>query len=528
MRFMSRSSILVVFLCAVAAIGAQTPQTPAPAQGSAGAAAPAPAGGRGGGPGAIAAALFTEKCAGCHGTDVAGGRAASLFDPKLLARLDDDRLVRIIRAGMPATGMPAFDDLSEEQMGQLIHHIRAETGNRAARPDFIANPAGHVLKTEKQTVKAELVADGLETPWGLAFLPDGRLLVTERSGNLRIIDKGTLSEPVKGTPKAHVQQDGGMLDVEVHPNYARNGWIYLAYSEVRPGFVPPAPSAAPPTPAVQPGRGRGPQIPSMTVIVRGKLNKNNEWTDEQLLFRGAPDLYTTSGSHFGLRFLFGPDGHLFYSIGERGAVPNAQDLTNPLGKIHRINDDGSVPKDNPFVSTPGAVPTIWSYGHRNPQGMAWDPVTGAMWESEHGPSGGDEINIVERGKNYGWGVVSKGLQNGITKRSQAGMEEPLTYYTPALGPSAVAFYTGNRFPAWKNTSLFVAGMAGHKLLRLQVAKNAIVSEEVIFGQFGRVRDIVQGPDGYFYIALQNPTGTGTGLALSASTPGRVIRLVPGN
>ncbi len=145
-----------------------------------------------------------------------------------------------------------------------------------------------------------------------------------------------------------------MLDVEVHPNYARNGWIYLAYSEVRPGFVPPPPSAAPPTPAVQPGRGRGPQIPSMTVIIRGKLNKNNEWTDEQVIFRGPPELYTTSGSHFGLRFLFDRDGHLFYSIGERGVMQNSQDLSNPLGKIHRVNDDGSVPKDNPFVSTPGA------------------------------------------------------------------------------------------------------------------------------------------------------------------------------
>ena len=151
-----------------------------------------PAAGRGGGPGALAAALYAEKCAGCHGTDVAGGRAASLFDPKLLARLDDDRLVRIIRAGMPATGMPAFDDLSEEQLGQLIHHIRAETGNLAPKPAFIANPAGNILKTQNQAVKAELVVDGLETPWGLAFLPDGRLLVTERSGNLRIIDKGAL------------------------------------------------------------------------------------------------------------------------------------------------------------------------------------------------------------------------------------------------------------------------------------------------------------------------------------------------
>jgi len=491
-------------------------------------AAPAPGAGRGGGPGAIAAALFTEKCTGCHGNDLSGGRAASLFDPKVLARLDDDRLVRIIRAGLPTAGMPAFDDLTEEQLGQLIHHIRAETGNLAPKPAFVVNPAGVILKTQKQTVKAELVADGLETPWGLAFLPDGRLLVTERPGNLRIIDKGALSEPVKGTPKTHVQQDGGMFDVEVHPNYARNGWIYLAYSEVRPGFVPPPPSAAPPTPAVEPGRGGGPQIPSMTVIIRGKLNKRNEWSDAQVIFRGAPELYTPSGTHFGLRFLFDREGHLFYSIGDRGVMQNSQDLSNPIGKIHRINDDGSVPEDNPFVTTPGALPTIWSYGHRNPQGMAWDPVTGVMWESEHGPSGGDEINIIEPGKNYGWGVVSKGLQNGITRRSQSGMEEPLTYYTPSIGPSALAFYTGNRYPGWKNTSLFVAGMVGHRLLRFQVANNTIAAEEVIFGQFGRVRDIVQGPDGYFYAALQNPTGSGTGLPLSASTPGRVIRLVPGS
>jgi glucose/arabinose dehydrogenase len=266
----------------------------------------------------------------------------------------------------------------------------------------------------------------------------------------------------------------------------------------------------------------------MTVIVRGKLNKNNEWTSEELIFRAPPELYTTGGTHFGLRFLFDREAHLFYSIGDRGVMQNSQDLSNPLGKIHRVNDDGSVPKDNPFVTTRGAVPTIWSYGHRNPQGLAWHPVTGQLWSSEHGPSGGDEINIVERGRNYGWGIVSKGLMNGITKRSQPGMEEPVRYYTPSIGPSTVAFYTGNRFPQWKNTSLFVAGMVGHQLRRLEPANGKITAEEVIFGQFGRVRDIVQGPDGYFYVALQNPTGAGTGLALSASTPGRVIRLVPSN
>lgn len=264
----------------------------------------------------------------------------------------------------------------------------------------------------------------------------------------------------------------------------------------------------------------------MTVIVRGKISKNNEWTDQQVIFRASPELYTPSGAHFGLRFVFDRQGHLFYSLGERNAIPNAQELKSPLGKLHRVNDDGTVPKDNPFVSTPGAVPTIWSYGHRNPQGLAWDPVTGKLWSSEHGPNGGDEINIIERGHNYGWGVATKGTQKEITKTSEPGMDDPVVYYTPSIGPGGISFYTGNRYPRWRNTSLFVSGLIGQRLLRLEIAGDKVASQEVIFDQFGRVRDIVQGPDGYFYIALQSPTGPGTGVSMSAATAGMLIRLMP--
>ncbi len=187
--------------------------------------------------------------------------------------------------------------------------------------------------------------------------PDGRLLITERAGRLRILDNGKLSEPVKGTPTVHEQQDGGMFDVEIHPQYAKNGWVYLAYSEVRPGFVPPPPAAAStPAAGVAPGRGRGPSIPSMTVVVRGKINAANEWTDQQVIFRAPGHLYTPSGSHFGCRLIFDKAGHLYYTLGERGAMETAQDLTNPLGKIHRVNDDGSAPKDNPFVVDPAGHP----------------------------------------------------------------------------------------------------------------------------------------------------------------------------
>ncbi len=390
-----------------------------------------------------------------------------------------------------------------------------------------ADPDGQVVASEKQKFRIEVVARGLETPWGLEFLPDGRLLVTERAGHLRIYEGGTLSEPIKGTPVPHVQQDGGYLDVTVHPQFAENGWIYLAYSEVRPGFMPPPASEVPP-PAPAPGargRGRGPQIPSNTVVVRGRINANREWTDQQIIFRAPEELYSTSGAHFGLRFIWDKQNHLFFSLGERGAMQNAQDLSNPLGKIHRVNADGTAPPDNPFAKTPGALATIWSYGHRNPQGLAWDPVTGLLWESEHGPNGGDEINVVEPGHNYGWGVITMGTQPGITEQAHEGMEQPIVYYTPSVGPTGIAFYTGTRYPGWKNTSLFVCALVGQQLRRLEIRDREVTHQEVVLDHLGRVRDIAQSPDGYFYVALQSPTGV-NGLPLSASTPGLIVRLVP--
>jgi glucose/arabinose dehydrogenase len=513
---------------------APTPQTaPAPE-----AAQPARAGGagpaqgvQGGGRGRgnAAQALYNEHCSGCHGSDAAGGRAASLFDEVFLKSRTDDQLVAAIRDGIPNTEMEPFGKaLTPEQIWSLVTYIKTYTAGLRPRPEFVENPNGVVLKTEKQTVKVEVVTEGLDTPFAIEFLPDGRMLVTERPGRLRIFANGKLSDPVKGTPEVHAVQDGGLLDVIAHPNYAQNGWIYLAYSERQPGYTPPpapAPAAAPAGNAGAPqGRGRGPQIPAMTVVVRGKINANNEWTDQQFIYRADPSLYTGSGAHYGLRFIWDREGHLFYSIGERGSVPNAQDLTKPLGKIHRVNDDGTPVKDNPFVGREGVPATIWSYGHRNPQGFAWHPVTGKLWESEHGPNSADEINVIEKGANYGWGVATKAAQAGMVP-SAPGMIDPVIYYTPSMATAGISFYTGDRYPGWKNTSLFVGGLVGQRLERLETDGDKVVQQEVIFNQFGRVRDIVQGPDGYLYIALQNPTGV-TGVPLSASTPGRIIRLVP--
>jgi glucose/arabinose dehydrogenase len=420
--------------------------------------------------------------------------------------------------GNPAAGM--------QQIWQLVGYLRTQGANAKPRPTYVPDPDGQEIKTEKQTVTLEVVAREIETPWGLAFLPDGRLLVTERAGRLRIIPKDTSGTvvTVTGTPKVWERQDAGMFDVEVHPQYAKNGWIYLSYAEPIPNYTPPSPpaeGAAPAAPA--PGRGgRGPQtpsIPSMTTIVRGKIGKDNIWTDQQVIFRAPLELFTTDNSHFGSRFTFDRQGHLFYTIGERGVPANAQDLSTPTGKIHRVNDDGSVPKDNPFVNRAGALPTIWSYGHRNPQGLAWDPA-GKLWESEHGPQGGDEINVIERGRNYGWGVITMGVQPGIAKRSEPGMEQPIVYYTPTIAPSGMTFYTGSRYPTWKG-HLFVSALAGQQLRRLEVKDRQVTAQEVLFNQFGRVHDVIQGPDGLLYVTLQLP-----GQVMSASTPGMVARLVP--
>ena len=533
----------------------QTSQPPAPT-GAPAPGTPAPqAVGRGGGRGNPAAGLFAATCSGCHGTPELTGRAPWLFDQKWLDGTDDDKIANTVRHGVPEKGMVGFtpEQLSDPQIFQLINYIRTATANLKPKPAYVADPAGKVITSEKQSFTMEMLTRDVNTPFGLAFLPDGRLLITERNGTLRVLDKrNQLSPPITGTPKPHVQQDGGFLDVTVHPQYAKNGWIYLSYSEVQPGYVappppPPADSAATPASAgrVTPGtnadappaarggfgagqgRGRGgpPQPPSNTVIVRGKIGKNNEWTDQQVVFRSPAELYVSSGVHFGSRFAWDREGHLFFTLGERGTMQNAQDLKNGLGKVHRVNDDGSVPKDNPFVSSPGADPTIWSYGHRNPEGLAWEPGTGRLWESEHGPSGGDEINIIEKGHNYGWGVASKGLQGGITKTSESGMDDPIVYYTPAIAPAGITFYTGSRYPGWKNSSLLVGGLVGQQLRRLEISNEKVLKQEVLFSEYGRVRDVVQGPDGYLYVALQSPTG-GQGVPLSAATPGMIVRLVP--
>jgi len=477
--------------------------------------------------------IFTAVCAACHGTDLAGGRGPSLFNAALLERLGDRKLHDIIHDGVAETEMPAFGSVyTSAEIDAVIAYLHQRSEALAAAPAPAAVPApapaaaapdpdGQRFHTDLQDIRLVTVTDGLDTPWAVEFLPDGRLLVAERGGKLRVIEAdGTLrAEPVAGLPAIHTGQDAGLFDIAISPSYASDGWIYLAYAEADPS-APEPPPPAPGTPSYRIVRK-----PSMTVIVRGKLDAQNRWTEQQDIFRAPWSIYTPNGAHYGSRLLFDGEGHLFFTIGERGEMANAARLDTPLGKIHRVNADGSIPPDNPFAGRDGAVASIWSLGHRNPQGLAFDPATGLLWESEHGPAGGDEINVIEPGADYGWGRVSKGVQPGIEAVAADGLVEPVAWYFPTIAPSGIAFYSGGRYPGW-NGSLFVTGLRGQQLRRLEVEGGRVRSQEIVFSGLGRVRDVVTGPDGLLYLLIQHPTGPGTGLSLSDPTPGALVRVDP--
>lgn len=337
---------------------------------------------------------------------------------------------------------------------------------------------GDVIQGQDQAYRLDKVVEGLGgIPWGMAFLPDGSILVTERQGDLRIIRNGVLQpEPIKGVPAVFARGQGGLLDVVLHPNYAQNGWVYISYSE--------------------PGGDGG-----NTVIMRGKL-RNDEFVDKQVLFRGTP--YSNRGHHFGSRITFDRNGYMFFTIGDRGQRSDAQLLTNAAGKSFRLHDDGRVPSDNPFVNNSSAIKAIWTYGNRNQQGIVTHPVTGEIWAHEHGPRGGDEINVLEPGKNFGWPEITFGINyDGTTistDTARAGMEQPIHYWTPSIGPSGMVFNTGDRYPGWKG-DLFSGSLSFQFLQRTVFDGNRVVKEERIAEAIGRVRDVRLAPDGYIYFAV---------------------------
>jgi glucose/arabinose dehydrogenase len=337
------------------------------------------------------------------------------------------------------------------------------------------------------------VADQLIQPWSIAFIPGGDMLITERPGRLRIVRNGKLlPQPVDGIPKVFHSSQGGLLEVMPHPDFAANRLLYISYS--KPGAT---------------------DAEARTALIRGRF-ENDRLTDVKELFQAV----ASGRNHFSGKIAFDGKGYLFLSAGDRQVPPEgnleahpAQDLTNHHGKIIRLHDDGRVPTDNPFVSRAGAKPEIWSYGHRNVQGLAFHPETGDLWANEHGPQGGDELNRIQPGRNYGWPVIGFGVNYTTGSAIHAGtmrqgMEQPVRVWVPSIGISGMLFYTGDRFPQWKG-NLFVGGMAGQQLSRLTLSGQRITNEEELVQQMGRIRDIRQGPDGLIYLVTDDRDGKPT-------------------
>jgi glucose/arabinose dehydrogenase len=334
-----------------------------------------------------------------------------------------------------------------------------------------------VVQSERHTFRVVVLVEGLEHAWGLAFLPDGRLLVTERPGRLRLIANGRLDpQPIGGLPAIAAYGQGGLLDVALHPRYAETGWVYLAYA---------APGAG----------GAG------TEVLRGRL-RDGRLEDVEVIFRLQPK--SGAGQHFGSRLVFDRSGHLYVTLGDRGERERAQRLDDHRGKIVRLHDDGRVPVDNPFRTRAGALPEIFSYGNRNVQGAALHPATGLLWAHEHGPRGGDEVNVIRAGQNYGWPVITFGREYGTGFRigegtSRADVAAPLHVWIPSIAPSGMAFYAGDRFPQWRG-NLFVGALVDKSLVRLELDGERIVREERLMRDVvGRIRDVRSGPDGYLYV-----------------------------
>lgn len=432
------------------------------------------------------AELYQNNCAQCHGADLNGGNATSLVDEIWQFGAEDGYVFRNIKFGIAHLGMPSYEKtLEDKEIRAVMKYVRESAKSSGAEKPPIVKE----LETIDYDINVEIFAEGLEIPWAIDFIDASTALITERPGRLRIVKNGKLeAEPIKNTPKVLHEGQGGLMDVAIDPIYAHNGWIYLAYShEIE-------------------NTNNEKRPPAMTRIVRGKI-ENNTWTNQEVLFEAPHETYRTTRHHYGCRIVFDPWGYLYFTIGDRGAGYQAQDLTLPNGKVHRIQRDGTIPDDNPFLSEANAMGSLYSFGNRNIQGMAIHPNTGELWVTEHGPMGGDELNLIQSGKNYGWETITYGKNyNGtvITDvKSKPGMEQPNLYWNPSIAVCGLDFYRGDLFKKWKN-KLLVGALKYEEVRLLTIEGDRVMHQEVIVKGQGRVRDVSTGPDGAIYVVLNKP------------------------
>lgn len=425
---------------------------------------------------------YLTYCASCHGPEV-----STFVDRKWLHGKDAKSLSKSIQTGWPDNGMPSFSEtFSEEEVNELASYMLTALEIRESYDHPViekSNTTTLSFQEEGISLRAVPILTDLERPWGMEVTQDGTLFVTERKGTLtKRLPNGQII-PIKNVPSVRNKGQGGLLDVLLHPEFAENSILFLSLAA--PGHENPEHGS--------------------TAVVRAKLVED-ELREVQEIFRALPA--NNTGAHFGSRMVFDKEGHLFITVGDRGkrgAYP--QDLSSGNGKVHRMYEDGSIPSDNPFVNQPNAVPSIYSYGHRNPQGLAIHPESGEIWEHEHGPRGGDEVNWIRPGLNYGWPVISYGINyNGTTftnKTEQAGMEQPITYWTPSIAACGMDFIKGSIYGNWKN-SLLSGSLRFDYVSRIELDGATVQKEEKILEGIGRVRSIEMGDDGYLYVGVESP------------------------
>lgn len=445
--------------------------------------------------------LYEDTCAKCHGSAAQGGGGGTQsintkdkFDEKW-----DKPFFDAIKKGLPNAGMDAYGPtMTDEEIWGLVVHMR-ELQLKALREEFGGpKPVDGVYSSQYHKYKVETVVDtgkGLRLPWAIGFYKDGKALVTNRSGFMFVLDKGKLSERVEGLPAVVENGQGGLMDAIPHPT---NGWVYLAISE---------------------GKKAGDSRACLTKIVRGKLDLNSippKWSGQETIWEADQKFYLNVGAHFGGKIVFDGKGHLFFAVGERGQGNPALDPTYPWGKIYRLNEDGSVPSDNPKFSQPGAIKGIYTMGHRNPQGLTID-LDGNVWDTEHGPRGGDELNLLKAGASYGWPKVAFSLNYNDSapwqpwNRNGDTFTLPVHRWTPSIAASGLDVVRGTAFPKWRG-DLLAGGLAGNTVQRIRARKGKMVELEEIIFKLGRVRDVRVGPDGFIYIILNDPD--------------KIVRLVP--
>lgn len=432
---------------------------------------------------------FETYCAGCH-----GDKAVTFADRRWKHGQEPEDLFESIKFGHPDAGMPAFENtFSDEEIQGLVTYIR-QGMEKVEQYSFEEEQSlPDTFHTEMLSFTLDTVVSGFgEVPWGMAFLPNGDMLATEISGSLFRFSKDGGMQEVKGVPLVLAKGQGGLLDVVLHPDFGQNNIIYLSFSAFK--------------------EEDGDTL-STTAVVRAKL-EGNTLSQQEKIFEALP--YSETRHHYGSRMEFGRDGNLYISVGDRGnRDENPQSLNRHPGKIHRITADGGIPADNPFLDQEGAYPSIYSYGHRNPQGLAIHPETGELWEHEHGPRGGDEVNIIEKGRNYGWPVISYGINyDGTTftdKTRQEGMLQPLWYWVPSIAPAGMTFVRGGRYKGWEG-DLLSGSLRFQYLNRNKMEGRENVGEEQLLKNIGRVRDVKMSPDGFIHVAVEEPA--------------RIYRLVP--